>query len=202
MLEIMKRVPSLLFERGIRLPEFSVTSNCPSTMNGGKDFCHWSKDDRKLAVTVGRLVERVLGRYGKGLVKAALGESLYEKGGDTYEILTLLTRAQMETEGSGMMEIEFAAVGLQVRLNVFHGEMQTAKALLGAFDGKVREQRALQLLPNIAALKCRLALYEGDRNTVETWMETAPDEKKEFYVMERYRYLTKVRCYIFAGAYL
>lgn len=202
MLEIMKRVPSLLFERGIRLPEFSVTSNCPSTMNGGKDFCHWSIDDRKLAVTVGRLVERVLGRYGKGLVKAALGESLYEKGGDTYEILTLLTRAQMETEGGGMMEIEFAAVGLQVRLNVFHGEMQTAKALLSAFEGKVREQGALQLLPNIAALKCRLALYEGDRNTVETWMETAPDEKKEFYVMERYRYLTKVRCYIFAGAYL
>lgn len=202
MLEIMKRVPSLLFERGIRLPEFSVTSNCPSTMNGGKDFCHWSKDDRKLAATVGKLVERVLGRYGKGLVKAALGESLYEKGEDTYEILTLLTRAQMEAESGGMMEIEFASVGLQVRLNVFYGEMQTAKALLDGFERKVREQGVLQLLPNIEALKCRLALYEGDRNVIESWMENAPDEKKEFYVLERYRYLTKVRCYIFAGAYL
>ncbi len=201
-IQIMKRVPSLLFDRGIFLPEFSVTSNYPSTMNGGKDFCEWSKEDRKLAATIGRLVERVLGRYGKGLVKVALGESLYEKGGDTYEVLTLLTRAQMETEGGGMMEIEFAAVGLQIRLNVFHGEMQTAKAILHSFETKAREQGAVQLLPNIEALKCRLALYEGDKDGVEAWMKTAPDEGKEFYVMERYRYLTKIRCYLSMGEYL
>ncbi|MEY8268613.1 hypothetical protein AALA79_19920 [Lachnospiraceae bacterium 64-25] len=74
MIDIMKRMPALIFDRGMSLPEFSVTSNYPSTMNGGKDFCHWSREDRKLAATIGKLVERVLGRYGKGLVKAALGE--------------------------------------------------------------------------------------------------------------------------------
>ena len=101
-----------------------------------------------------------------------------------------------------MMEIEFAAVGLQIRLNVFHGEMQTAKAILHSFETKAREQGAVQLLPNIEALKCRLALYEGDKDGVEAWMKTAPDEGKEFYVMERYRYLTKIRCYLSMGEYL
>ena len=62
---------------------------------------------------MGPLVERVLGRYGKGLVKAALGESQYEKGGDDYTVMTLLTRAQMETERGGTMEIAFAAVGVR-----------------------------------------------------------------------------------------
>ena len=100
MIEIMKKIPALIFDKGMGLPEFSVTSNCPSTMNGGKDFCHWSGEDRKLAATIGKLVERVLGRYGKGLVKAALGESLYEKGADAYEVLTLLARARLEAEGS------------------------------------------------------------------------------------------------------
>lgn len=202
MIEIMKRMPALIFDRGMSLPEFSVTSNAPSTMNGGKDFCHWSREDRKLAVTIGKLVERVLGRYGKGLVKVALGESLYEKGEDTYEILTLLTSAKMEAEGGGMMEIAFAAVGLQVRLDTLQGEIQTAAEVLASFEKGVREQGAAQLLPNIGALQCRLALYRGDREAVQVWMASAPDEDREFCILERYRYLTKVRCYLSLGEYL
>lgn len=201
MLSIMKKLPALLLDKGIGLPEFSVTSNLPSTMNGGKDFCHWSKNDRELAATMGKLVSRILGRYGKGLVNAALGESLYEKGGDSYEILTLLTRAEMEAM-SGAMEVAFAAVGIKVRMYGCNGDMDTAKMQLASFEERVREESAFQLLPNIEALRCRMALYEGDKEAVRQWMETAPDEDKEFYILERYRYLTKVRCYISNGDYL
>ena len=202
MIEIMKKMPALLFDKGIGLPEFSVTSNIPSTMNGGKDFCHWSGNDRMLAATIGKLVERVLGRYGNGFVKAALGESLYEKGEDTYEVLTLLTRARLEAESGGAAEIAFAAVGMTVRLDTLQGEIQTAKEVLSSFEKSAREQGAVQLLPNIAALKCRLALREGDKGVVEAWMEEAPDENREFCILERYRYLTKVRCYLSEGEYL
>ena len=201
MLSIMKKLPALLLDKGIGLPEFSVTSNLPSTMNGGKDFCHWSKNDRELAATMGKLVSRILGRYGKGLVNAALGESLYEKGGDSYEILTLLTRAEMEAM-SGAMEVAFATVGIKVRMYGCNGDMDTAKMQLASFEERVREESAFQLLPNIEALRCRMALYEGDKEAVRQWMETAPDEDKEFYILERYRYLTKVRCYISNGDYL
>lgn len=202
MLDIMKKIPTLVFDRGIGLPEFSVTSNIPSTMNGGKDFCHWSGEDRKLAASIGKLVERILGRYGKGLVKAALGESLYEKGEDAYEVLTLFTRARMEAEGGGMPEIAFAAVGMTVRLDTLQGELQTAKEVLASFEKSVKEQGAVQLLPGIAALRCRLALREGDKKAVSGWMGEAPDEEKEFCVLERYRYLTKVRCYLSMGEYI
>ena len=202
MIGIMKKMPALIFDKGMSLPEFSVTSNCPSTMNGGKDFCHWSREDRKLAATIGKLVERVLGRYGKGLVKAALGESLYEKGEDTYEVLTLLARAKMEAEGGGTAELAFAAVGLQVRLDTLQGQIQTAGEVLASFEKSVIEQGAAQLLPNIAALRCRLALYRGDREAVLAWMGQAPDEDREFCILERYRYLTKVRCFLSLGEYL
>lgn len=200
-LEIIKNIPALLFDKGNRLPEFSVTSNLPSTMNGGKDFCHWSPDDTKLAKTVGPLVERVLGSYGKGLVKAALGESYYEKGGDNYEVMSLLTRAQVEAGQGGTMEIAFAAVGVRVRLALLQGDSPAARELLASFEQSVRENRAVQLLPNIQALRCRLALYEGDMDMVERWMKTAPDEDREFCSLERYRYLTKVRCYLANRAY-
>lgn len=201
-LAVIKNIPALLFDKGNRLPEFSVTSNLPSTMNGGKDFCRWSPDDTMLAKTVGPLMERVLGRYGKGLVKAALGESYYEKGGDNYKVMTLLTRAQMETEQGGTMEIAFAAVGIRVRLGLLQGDIQAARELLISFEQSVKENRAIQLLPNIQALRCRLALYEGDLDSAERWMKTAPDEDIEFCSLERYRYLTKVRCYLERGEYL
>ena len=200
-LAVMKNIPALLFDKGNQLPEFSVTSNLPSTMNGGKDFCHWSPDDTMLAKTVGPLVERVLGRYGKGLVKAALGESYYEKGGDNYKVMTLLTRAQMETERGGTMEIAFSAVGIRIRLALFQGDIQAARELLASFEQSAKENRALQLLPNIQALRCRLALYEGNMDAVERWMKTTPDEDIEFCSLERYRYLTKVRCYLANGEY-
>lgn len=201
MLHILKHIPSVLLERD-SLPELSVTSNLPSTMNGGKDFCHWSKYDRELAVSAGKLVAGILGRYGKGLVNVALGESLYEKGGDTYEVLSLLTRGEMETLGGGMAEIAFAAVGIQIRLYLLNGDMETAQMQLASFEKRVRQENALQLLPNMEALKCRLALYRGDREAVRRFMETAPDEDQEFCVLERYRYLTKVRCYLSTGDHL
>lgn len=202
MLHIMKQIPGMLFDRGIPLPEFSVTSNLPSTMNGGKDFCHWSKYDRELAVSMGKLVQRILGRYGKGLVNAALGESLYEKGGDTYEVLTLLSRAEMETMSGGTAEIAFAALGVRIRLHLLNGNLETAKLQIESFEKRCQTEHIPQLLPNIEAVKCRLALYEGDKDTVERWLKNAPDENQEFYILERYRYLTKVRCYLARGDYL
>lgn len=198
-LKIMLRAPAMLLDQGVALPEFSVTSNVPSTMNGGKDFCRWSRSDRALARTVGPLVERVLGRYGKGLTKIALGESLFEKGENTFEVLTLLSRGQVETECGGTLEVAFSAVGQRVRLMVLQGDLTNAVAILDSFQSAVEEQRVTQLLPNIQAMRCRLTLYHGDMGAVRAWLTQAPDEDKEFITMERYRYLTKVRCYLAQG---
>lgn len=57
MIDLIKQAGVLLTERKVDLPEFSVTSNLPSMMNGGKDFCEWSRRDKELAniyYTVGK----------------------------------------------------------------------------------------------------------------------------------------------------
>ncbi len=170
-------------------------------MNGGKDFCAWSKRDRELAASIGGLAERALGKHGKGLVSIALGESGYEKGEDTYEVLTLLSRGKAQTERGGTLELGFVSVGLQVRLELFHGKEDMAVHLLDSFEKKVHEEGAVQLLPNLRTLRCRMALYSGDRAAVDTWMAGAPNEDQDFFIMDRYRYLTKVRCYLQSGEY-
>ena len=50
--ELFPRVFTLIKNREISLPAFSVTSTLPSLMNGGKDFSPWSKRDTLLYRTL------------------------------------------------------------------------------------------------------------------------------------------------------
>lgn len=202
LINIIKGVPKLLWNKGNDLPEASVTSNLPSVVNGGKDFCEWTKKDLILASSFGKLLERVLGRFGKGLVHVGLGESFFEKGMDNYEVLNNLSRAQMESENGGKLEIQFVAIGIQIRLAIVNGQTESAYSLLDSFAKKLDQQKLWYLQNNVEALRCRLALYTARNEEIEEWMKAAPDETKEFCYLERYRYMTKLRVYIHQGKYM
>ena len=195
-LQIIKDCYTLLTEKSLSVPEFSVTSNLPSLMNGGKDFCDWSKHDREIAATAGNIVCSFLGKYGKGLANAALAESFYEKGGDPYEIISLISKAKLEAEAGGKTELIFAANATLIRQYISHGEMDNAKELLNSFEKTAQSEKLHRLFPNIEAMRCRMSLYSGDMEAVGQWMKKAPDESRMFNALERYRYLTKIRCYI------
>lgn len=198
--DILKRTAGLIKSGGLTLPEFSITSNQPSTMNGGKDFCNWSKRDQFMADTIGKLVEKLMGPMGRGLIHAALCESFYEKGGRDEEVLHHAIMHQMAVESGGKIEVLFATVGIQVRLNLLSGNTVNALQILNSFEARVRKEQFNQLIPNIEALKCRLALVTGEDEIADKWMEEeAPNEQMEFWSMDRYRYLTKVRCYLAYG---
>jgi LuxR family maltose regulon positive regulatory protein len=196
---ILRHAGTLIRERKAVLPEFSVTSNLPSVMNGGKDFCEWSKKDRAIAKGLGWAAALALGKYGKGLVKLALAESQFEKGGDNYEVLSLADVGRMQAEGGGKTELVFSAVGILTRLFILNNRMTDAVDMLMSFR-ETAEQDAPRLLPNIDAVHMRMALLTGRNSEMHRWMEQeAPDEDAEFNGMERYRYLTKIRGYLAAG---
>lgn len=138
-------------------------------MNGGKDFCDWSKHDREIAATAGNIVCSFLGKYGKGLANAALAESIYEKGGDPYEIISLISKAKLEAEAGGKTELIFAAVATLIRQYISHGEMDNAKELLNSFEKTAQSEKLHRLFPNIEAMRCRMALYSGDMDAVGQW---------------------------------
>lgn len=56
---------------------------------------------RELAVSLGKIIEFVLGKYGKGLVPLALAESYLEKGQDDYEVMALIQKGRMQAESGG-----------------------------------------------------------------------------------------------------
>ncbi len=200
-LELLKNCYALLTDKSIPFPEISVTSNQPSLMNGGKDFCDWSKYDREIAATAGKLVVTFLGKYGKGLVNAAFAESFFEKGGDPYEIMSLISKAKLEAEAGGKTELCFAATGPLFRQYIIMGDPDNARDLLSSFEKKAKNEGLKRLYPVIDAMKCRISLIEGDMDAVADWMKTAPDKNEYFIAFERYRYITKIRCYIAMESY-
>ncbi|WP_075720678.1 LuxR C-terminal-related transcriptional regulator [Roseburia sp. 499] len=201
LIDIMKNAFVLLTNRQLTLPEFSVTSNLPSQMNGGKDFCEWSRRDRELAKTIGKPVAVVLGKYGKGFVDIALAESFYEKGGDNYEILSLVSRGRMQAEAGGKLEQCFVAAAIQARVHVINGQIEEAVEILKHFRNVAVKEHGDKLLPNIDTFLFRLALYQGEKAQIEEWMEKAPKEDEEFCTFNRYHYLAKVRGYLLYGRY-
>ena len=167
-------------------------------MNGGKDFCEWSKKDRELAGKIGKLVEFVLGKYGKGLVNLALAESFFEKGEDNYEVAVLANKGRMQAEAG---EQCFVADGILAWLHIINGKVQEAEEILCSFYEKAEKEGAEKLLPNIQAFLIRCALYKGEWSEVNRWMEQTADENVEFSIYERFLYITKVRVYIQRGKY-
>lgn len=194
---MLKSFSILVKNNAISLQEFSVTSNLPSIMNGGKDFCEWSRQDRELAKVLKLPVERVLGKYGVGLVNISLAESFFEKSSaDDYDIISLLQSGIGKAEHNGKIEIYFAGVGILAKLHTSHRQIHMAERLLLDMQQKARKENAIQLLPNIEAMKTWLCLLKGDTDSAKQWMESEPNEYTDFYILDRYRYLIKLRCYM------
>ncbi|MBU5479845.1 LuxR C-terminal-related transcriptional regulator [Blautia sp. MSJ-19] len=193
MIDLLKNADILIHSKKAVLPELSVTSNLPSLMNGGKDFCEWSKRDKELAFSIGKPVEFVLGKYGKGLVSLALAESYLEKGKDIFEIFSRAERGRMDADRGGKLEQVFVGVGILAWLSVLKSDADGAASSLKVFRERA-EKEAPNLLPNIDAFICRIHLYQA--KDVSEWMKQAPDENGEFCTMDRFCYLTKARVYI------
>lgn len=203
MADILKKVAVFITDRRMTIPEFSVTSNLPSIMNGGKDFCEWSKSDRELARVMKKAVELVLGKWGAGLVNIALAESLFEKGEtDTYEVMTLLNSGYTKADLGGKIEMCFVATSILCRIHIQRNQIQIAKLQLQEFEEKAKKEDAYRLLPNIHAMENWFALLEGKNMKVEEWLGTeSPNEHQEFYILNRYQYLMKVRTYLALSRY-
>lgn len=185
----------------IRMPELSVTSNLPSVLRGGKDFSDWVPKDRLLYSTIRAPVEALLGRMGVGLGDIALAESRYEKGEDISDAYLTLASRQAEIQRRGAPELEFVLKALLARCQCDRGDVAQAAADITALRARMEEAGQKQLLPNMDALLCRLDLLEGGEYAHKWFVEQAPDEN-DFFVMERYRYLTKARCCLRRREYL
>lgn len=199
-LEILCNAFRVISEKGTTLPSFSVTSTLPSIMNGGKDFCEWSKKDDVLYATVCKPVEDVLGRDGVALGDCSLCESKFEKGEDvSARLLTLMARLG-EIQTRGTPDIEFVVIALLARVQLAQGRTAAAMEALQNIRSKFVESGETRFLGNMDAFICRIHLLEGNTEQAARWMqEGAPRDDVRLRALKRYQYLTRVMCLIAQG---
>lgn len=196
-LRIMQRVFALIGKGDVTLPEFSVTGNLPSVMNGGLDFCEWSKSDTQIARFMGKPIEIITGKHGNGLVTMCLAESGFEKKTmSPYEVLTRLGDGYEAAAHGGKIEMCFASVGIQVRQHLVEGQLPSARRHYESFREKAVAEKADQLLPNLDAFGVWLSLYDGAGDEAASFVEAMPDPRVFFCTMERYRQMVKLLCLI------
>lgn len=199
--DILMAVFRQLQAGSIDLPEFSVTSNMPSILRGGKDFSCWVTSDKLLYRTIPKPMETLLGRHGVGMPDIALTESRYEKGENVSDAFLTLVARRIDIQREGSVEMEFVLTALLAKCQCDQGNLQQAIQDVTAFRDRIKENGEPPLLQNLDALLCRFALLCGEEYAHKWFVEEAPDEH-DFFIMERYRYLTKVRCYIQREEYL
>lgn len=191
LIELIRTVFAVMTDKQMIVPAVSVTSMLPSIMNGGKDFCEWSKQDDLLYVTMRRPVEAVLGRDGVGLADCALCESKLEKGEDISGRLLRLVARLGEIQNRGTPDIEFAVIGLLARQQVLNGDAASARKAVEALRERFSSVGQERFLPNMDALLCRIDLRLGENTRFVQWQqEKAPKDALRLRALWRYQYLT------------
>lgn len=199
---IITSIFKLLKENQLTIPAFSVTSTLPSIMNGGKDFCGWSKKDDLLYTTMKKPLQAILGRDSVGLAECAIYESKFEKGEDiSKRLLTLMSRLD-EIQVRGTLDIEFAVVGLLVRVQLSQGKPLAALEFLESFRIKIVELNETRFLGNIEAMMCRIHMRLGDTEYMQRWLrEKAPKNDVRLWMLWRYQYMTRGMVKMAEGKY-
>ena len=193
----MKSAVTLMTTTGMELPEFSVTDNIPSLINGGLDYSGWVRNADQIAYFMGSILEKILGRHGKGLVDVGVAEVGFECGTmEPHEVIRLANRGIAEAANTGSSEICFAGYGVVIRQNLAQGNLQLARDCLEQFRERVEREDDTQLIPNIKATDALIALYESDQDKVMKWIGETPDVHHNFSILDRYIYQIRLQCLI------
>jgi len=196
----------------MKLPGFSPLYAFPSVLDGLRDCCDWVTLDIDARRRELDGLRKALGEQGRGIEQEFLAERSLELGNANAETLQRLVQVDREALRCQSPELALAALATRCRLYMQSGAQASIGALLRSFEENylnfetnaeaegARQESKEKILRrvrlNFEALRCRAALYENDRETLCLWMQKAPDEHGKFSSLERYRYVTKIRCYI------
>ena len=176
---------------------FNVAGNSVSLLNGGKDFSRWVPHGRALYRLFKLPVERALGRGGSGMADVAIAECELESSldGDYGAAMNGICRSM--TGVSDDPEMRCAAIGIQSRIMMARGDLEEARELMRKHIDALPPDAPKRLRQNLEVYRLTLGLMAGDTAEAMDWLElSAPDEQQDFIILDRYRYMLKLRLYI------
>ncbi len=177
----------------------TLSASRPSIINGFRDFTPYGKYLTTYRDMITDLLNTLYGEKDKGVFEIIMAEWCYQQN-DSFRALILVTGTIPVMENKQDIQCLFVAMALQMRILLLNGQMQAAAPLVAKIRERIRKTGWEELTSSLNALEAWAACYDGNRDIVKEWLiHAAPDETKDFYMMDMYAYLVKIRCYLMVG---
>jgi len=183
-------------------PYYSTACGRPSILNGMRDFSYYGNfvlnhKERSL-----RFLKVIYGDSYKQVYDVLSAEIFYQRN-ECFEAMVRITSAIPILEKKQDLITLCVALYKQLTILAINGEIKSAGIIMTHLRNRVKNISGSVFDYNIDAMSARLALYDGDLEYINKWLETkAPDENKELNLMDVYRYFVKLRCYLLYDKHL
>lgn len=180
------------------MDRISLCGETPSIMNGLRDFCDWIRENRRNAELVPTDIDRLFGRFGKGVRLLVTAESQFERGESSPQTAMTIQRGLMLADAENKLAYVFVAVTLLAQQYMFdHAADKALDMVEGLLERTMDE--APELTVNVEAMAVRLMLYQGRDPRIAVWLNRENSNETAFNSLDAFYYLAKVRVYLAWG---
>ena len=192
-------IKKLHYLKSINMPIACVilTAGRPSLINGFNDFS-------RLGIFLERkrdiLIDDIKFLYGTDCAEQIYNLSLAEYYYSINKLVEaeLLVSSTLKTFYSkNEFRFLFVALYLEAKISFANGTLTKTESYIKEIKDKVTHVGKAEFSYNIDAAEVYLSLFNSNYELVANWLKTdAPDEIGDFNMLDLYRYMIKIRCYI------
>lgn len=182
---------------GTKIPSIQISAGRPSLLNGVLDYTRLGPflESRKAVI-----MDALYCMYEEAVVPSmymlCLAEWYYQQN-RLSEAERIVSRTVQDFDIAAQRRLLFAALYLQSKILLATGKTVRAESYIENIRRFVQTEGEQEFDYNLDAAEVYAAFYDGDFALISAWMkEHAPDEFSDFNMLDTYRYLIKIRCYI------
>jgi len=179
-----------------------LTAGRPSLINGYNDFSRMMPflESRKALFIDG--LDYLYGKDCSSLLYNLLLAEYYYQQNKLTDSEIILSRTIKEFDKKSEYRFLFTSLYLEAKIFIANGNNLKTEPFINQIYERVTALGKAEFSYNINAVKAQFLLYEGDYKTIMDWMDNdAPDEIADFNMLDLYRYMVKIRCYIVLEQY-
>ena len=183
-------------------PYYSTASGRPSILNGLRDFSYYGDFVLRHRDKSLDLLKVLYGNDYRQVYDIISAEILYQRN-ENFDAIVRITSAIPVLERNKSFIFLIVALYQQITILTMNGEIKSASIIMAHLRDRVKDIKGSSYEYNLDAMSVRLALYDGNLEAVNNWLEKkAPDENRELNLMEVYSYFVKLRCYLLYDKHL
>lgn len=192
-----------LVKNDMFIPYVQLSVGRPSLMNGFNDFTRiWPLFPKYKNVFLNSIGHIYGTDNAENLYDLMIAESYYQKN-NLIEAEKLVTKSLKDFDNNKDSRFLFIAYHLEYKILLFSGEIFNSKGYIKQMKAFLKKYNTAEYEINLQAVEMWASLHDNDYEKVFDWYHNcSPDENGNFNMIDTYRYLIKLRCYLLNGEHV